>query len=239
MFPPGSSRASWLCRPPRGDLSRKPRPDSDSGSFSSGTPSLPGAAAPSPPPPAPPPPQPASPDLHAPQKSPAATKESDALSDEDDGFSEAAEGRRGSGGSGAGDSSPTSAIEAQFLQLELSEGAVPRCAPAPRVQPERVGDTPEAEPRLLRGHFGAIKRKPGSLRSTRTHSRSLDGQDDPPAAAATTSPDLNALLEREFSVHSLTSVVNEDCFFDPAEGAVAAAAANSGHGDASSCSSSS
>ncbi|XP_075883622.1 rho guanine nucleotide exchange factor TIAM2 isoform X5 [Nelusetta ayraudi] len=240
----GSSRASWLCRPPRGDLSRKPRPDSDSGSFSSGTPSLPGAAAPSPPPPPPPPPLPlaASPDLHAPQKSPAAatTKESDALSDEDDGFSEAAEGRRGSGGGGGGGGgdSPTSAIEAQFLQLELSEGEVPRCAPAPRVQPERVGDTPEAEPRLLRGHFSAIKRKPGNLRSTRTHSRSLDGQDDAPAAA-TTSPDLNALLEREFSVQSLTSVVNEDCFFDPAEGAATAAAANSGPGDASSCSSSS
>lgn len=164
------------------------------------------------------------------QKSPAA-KESDTLSDEDDGFSEAAAGRRSSG---TGDS-PTSAIEVQFLQLELSEGAVPRCTPAPRVQPEQVGDTPEAEHRLLRRHFSAIKRKQGSLRA---HSRSLDGQDDPSASAAT-SPDLNALLEREFSVQSLTSVINEDCFFDPAEGAVATKVVHSLQGDASSCSSSS
>lgn len=226
-----------MCRPPRGDVSRKPRPDSDSGSLSSGTASLPGAAAPPAPPPPPPLPPPASPDRRALRESPAAN-ESDTQSDEDDGFSEAA-GRRDRGG-GTGDS-PTSAIEAQFLQLELSEGAVPKCAPAPRVQPERVGDTPEAEPRLLRGHFGAIKRKSGSLRSTRAQSRSLDGQDRPPvaAAAAAASPDLNALLEREFSVQSLTSVINEDCFFDPAEGAVAAKAVLSGQGDASSCSSSS
>lgn len=224
-----------MCRPPRGDASRKPRPDSDSGSLSSGTPSLPGAAAaaaPAPPPP-PPLPAPASPDLLAPPNLPAA-EEADPPSDEDDGFSEAA-GRRSSTGGGGGES-PTSAIEAQFLHLDLSEGAVPRCAPAPCVQPERVGDTPEAEPRLLRGHFSAIKRKPGSLRSTRTQSRSLDGPDHLPATA---SPDLNALLEREFSVQSLTSVINEDCFFDPAEGGTAAAAAHSGPGDASSCSSSS
>lgn len=211
-----------MCRPPRGDAARKPRPDSDSGSFSSGTPSLLGSAPPLPPP--------ASPDLQRLEKSPVA-KESDTLSDDDDGFSEAA-GRRCSDGGG---DSPTSAIEAQFLQLELSEGAVPRCATAPRVQPERVGDTPETEPRLLRRHFSAIKRKPGSLKSTRAHSRSLDEQDGP--AAAATSPDLNALLEREFSVQSLTSVINEDCFFDPAEGA-AATAVHPGQGDASSPSSS-
>lgn len=200
-------------------------PDSDEGSLSSGTYSLSGA-----------PPSSASPDLRilpvqenwsetagstSQARSPSVVKESDILSDEDDdGFSEGGV-RRGSGDSGDS-STPTSAIEAQFLQLQLSEAAASR-APAPRVQPEEMGDTPEMQPRLLRGHFNAVKRKPSSLRRSqealltmKAHSRSLDSQ-----AEATSPPgpvDLNALLEREFSVQSLTSVVNEDCFFDPAEG---------------------
>lgn len=156
-------------------------------------------------------------------RSPSAVKESDILSDEDDdGFSEGGV-RRGSADSG----SPTSAIEAQFLQLQLSEAASSR-APAPRVQPEELGDTPEMQPKLLRRHFSAVKRKSSSLKRSQTallsmkaHSRSLDSQ------AEATSPsgvmDLNALLEKEFSVQSLTSVVNEDCFYDPTEGG------NSGH----------
>ncbi|KAG7255805.1 hypothetical protein CRUP_011547 [Coryphaenoides rupestris] len=52
-------------------------------------------------------------------------------------------------------------------------------------------------------------------------SRSLDRAD----AAAATVIDINSLLEREFSVQSLTSVVNEDCFYDPAESGVV----DSGH----------
>lgn len=219
-----------MCKPPRGDLTTragnpKPGPDSDEGSLSSGTNSLSGAPPPS-----------ASPDLHilpiqknclqtsGPKSKPRSTssvKESDILSDEDDdGFSEAGV-RRGSGDS----SSPTSAIEAQFLQLQLSEEAVPKCAPAPCVQPERVGDTPETQPKLVRGHFSAVKRKSSSLKrgqdallSMNVHSRSLDSQTD--AASPPGALDLNVLLEREFSVQSLTSVVNEDCFFDPAESCV-------------------
>lgn len=196
--------------------------DSDEGSLSSGTYSLSGA-----------PPSSASPELHSlpvPEnwsenagstpraRSPSAVKESDILSDEDDdGFSEGGV-RRGSGDS----SSPTSAIEAQFLQLHLSEAAA-ALAPAPRVQPEELGDTPETQPKLLRGHFSAVKRKPSSLKrsqgallSLKEHSRSLESQAEvssPPGVV-----DLNALLEREFSVQSLTSVVNEDCFYDPVEG---------------------
>lgn len=196
---PGSSRASWLYKQPPADLSAhagypKLGPDSDEGSLSSGTYSLSGA-----------PPSSASPDLHilpvqenwsetpgSQARPPSAVKESDILSDEDDdGFSEGG-ARRGSGDSG-GSSSPTSAIEAQFLQLRLSEAA--SRAPAPRVQPEDMGDTPETQPRLLRGHVGAVKRSQGG--------------GSPPGAA-----DLNALLEREFSVQSLTSVVNEDCFYE-------------------------
>uniref|UniRef100_A0A672IRG1 TIAM Rac1 associated GEF 2a n=1 Tax=Salarias fasciatus TaxID=181472 RepID=A0A672IRG1_SALFA len=194
----GSSRASWLCKqPPR------PGPDSDDGSLSSGPHSLPGAAR---------------------DRRPAArrsAKESDILSDEDDdGFSE--EARRDSGDG----VSPTSAIEVQFLHLKLSEDAVPKGAPAPRVEPEGAGDTPELQHKLVRGHFSPCKRKSGSerrsrgaLANMREASRSLDAQTD--AAAASGGVDLNALLEREFSVQSLTSVVNEDCFYDQAESCAA------------------
>uniref|UniRef100_A0A3B5BGZ2 TIAM Rac1 associated GEF 2 n=1 Tax=Stegastes partitus TaxID=144197 RepID=A0A3B5BGZ2_9TELE len=220
----GSSRASWLCKQPLGELSSqggnpKPGPDSDEGSLSSGTYSLSGA-----------PPACTSSDSHVlpvqqnwtqargPSSQPrsASVKESDILSDEDDdGFSEGGT-RRDSGDSG----SPTSAIEAQFLHLKLSEDAVSKCAPAPCVQPEGVGDTPEIQPKLVRGHFSAVKRKTSSLRRSqgallnmKEQSRSLDSQTD----AACGAVDLNALLEREFSVQSLTSVVNEDCFYDPSE----------------------
>lgn len=225
---PGSSRASWLCKQPLGDLptqagNPKLGPDSDEGSLSSGTYSLSGA-----------PPPCASPDLNivpvpeqqtwseapGPDSQPSTTsavKESYILSDEDDdGFSEGGI-RRDSGDS----SSPTSAIEAQFLHLQLSEDAASKCAPAPRVQPERVGDTPETQPKLMRGHRDAVQRKPGSFRRSqdallnmKAHSRSLDSQTD--AASPPGVLDLNLLLEREFSVQSLTSVVNEDCFYDPA-----------------------
>ncbi|KAF0044548.1 hypothetical protein F2P81_003706 [Scophthalmus maximus] len=223
---PGSSRASWLCKQPLGDLSTqagnlKLGPDSDEGSLSSGTCSLSGAPPPS-----------TSSDSHIlpsgqswsqtpgsnPQPRSASVKESDILSDEDDdGFSEGGT-RMDSGDS----SSPASTIEAQFLQLTLSEDAVSQCALAPCVQPEGYGDTPETQPKLTRGHFGAVKRKPNSFRRSQAallnmkeHSRSLDSQTD--AASSSGVVDLNALLEREFSVQSLTSVVNEDCFYDPAE----------------------
>uniref|UniRef100_A0A3P8U022 TIAM Rac1 associated GEF 2 n=1 Tax=Amphiprion percula TaxID=161767 RepID=A0A3P8U022_AMPPE len=223
---PGSSRASWLCKQPLGELSSqggtpKPGPDSDEGSLSSGTYSLSGA-----------PPACMSSDshilpvqqnwtqAHGSNLQPRSTsvKESDILSDEDDdGFSEGGT-RRDSGDS----SSPTSAIEAQFLHLKLSEDAVSKCAPAPCVEPEGVGDTLEIQPKLVRGHFSAVKRKTSSFRRSqgallnmKEQSRSLDSQTD--AASSCAVVDLNALLEREFSVQSLTSVVNEDCFYDPTE----------------------
>lgn len=218
----GSSRASWLCKQPLGERSTqgetpKLGPDSDEGSLSSGTYSLSGA------PPAFPVQQNWSqPHGSSSQPRPASVKESDILSDEDDdGFSEGGP-RRDSGDS----SSPTSAIEAQFLQLKLSEDAASKGAPAPCVQPEGVGDTPEIQPKLVRGHFSAVKRKPcsfkrsqGALLSMKEQSRSLDSQTD--AALSSGAVDLNALLEREFSVQSLTSVVNEDCFYDPAESCAA------------------
>ncbi|XP_040925194.1 rho guanine nucleotide exchange factor TIAM2 isoform X2 [Betta splendens] len=220
----GSSRATWLCKVPTGDLSAqagnpRPGPDSDEGSLSSGTYSLSGAARSSASSDIPLARQiwPETPGSNAQTRS-ASVKESDILSDEDDdGFSEG--GARRSSGDSSG--SPASAIDAQFLRLTLSEDAASGCAPAPRVEPEAAGDTPEIRAKLARGHFGAVKRKNGSfhrsqgaLLDMKQHSRSLDGQAD---AASSSGADLNMLLEREFSVHSLTSVVNEDCFYDTAE----------------------
>uniref|UniRef100_A0AAX7SN98 TIAM Rac1 associated GEF 2a n=1 Tax=Astatotilapia calliptera TaxID=8154 RepID=A0AAX7SN98_ASTCA len=229
---PSSARLGGFLKRSYGDLSSslelstqgeapKLGPDSDEGSLSSGTYSLSGA-----------PPARVSSDspifpvqqnwsqTHCSNSQPRSTsvKESDILSDEDDdGFSEGGT-RRDSGDS----SSPTSAIEAQFLQLKLSEDSASEGAPAPRVQPEGVGDTPEMQPKLVRGHFTAVKRKPcsfrrspGALLKMKEQSRSLDSQTD--AALPCGAVDLNTLLEREFSVQSLTSVVNEDCFYDPAE----------------------
>ncbi|XP_036397488.1 T-lymphoma invasion and metastasis-inducing protein 2 [Megalops cyprinoides] len=113
--------------------------------------------------------------------------------------------------------SPTSAIEAQFQRLSVAEAG----PPAPCAQPEGAEpgeDTPENQRRLVRAHFGPVKRKSSSLRrsqgallSMREHSRSLDSQTEPPGV------DINTLLEREFSVQSLASAVNEDCFYDMAE----------------------
>ncbi|XP_029136241.2 rho guanine nucleotide exchange factor TIAM2 isoform X1 [Labrus bergylta] len=223
----GSSRASWLCKQPLGDLSTqagnlKLGPDSDEGSLSSGTHSSSGA------------PLPCTssdfstasvqqnvsqtPGSNSQPCTASAVKESDILSDEDDdGFGEGGP-RRDSGDI----ISPTSVIEAQFIQLTLSEEAVSKCPLAPCVEPERVGDTPETQHKLMRGHFSAVKRKPSSFRRSqgallnmKTHSRSLDSQTD--TALPSGGVDLNTLLEREFSVQSLTSVVNEDCFYDQDE----------------------
>ncbi|KAJ8341826.1 hypothetical protein SKAU_G00341170 [Synaphobranchus kaupii] len=121
--------------------------------------------------------------------------------------------------------SPTDDVEAGFQRLSLAEEAG---LSAPRVLPETTEldpDTPEREPRLARVHFSPVKRtgscvrrSQGALLRMREHSRSLDSQTD--AAAATTTAtviDLNSLLEREFSVQSLASAVNEDCFYDMAE----------------------
>uniref|UniRef100_A0A665VQK9 TIAM Rac1 associated GEF 2a n=1 Tax=Echeneis naucrates TaxID=173247 RepID=A0A665VQK9_ECHNA len=186
--------------------------DSDEGSLSCATSSSPGAPSPCTAS------VPVQPEGSQPLPCSTSVKESDILSDEDDdGFSGVGT-RRDSRDS----SSPTSAIEAQFLQLQLSEDAASKGAAAPCVQPEGVGDTPETQPKQMRGHFSAIKRKPDSLRRSqgallnmKEHSKSLDSQTD--AAASSGAIDLNVLLEREFSVQSLTSVVNEDCFYDPAE----------------------
>lgn len=233
----GSSRASWLCRldPPSPAVSHTDVPsrrpaDSDEASLSSGAPSdgrPPRQPAERPSPDSPPSAASSSPCGSASEP----LKESDILSDEDDDFAERLSGRS---------ESPPSAIEAQFRQLRLSEEQAAGRAPAPRVQPEGGEvDTPERRPPLSprepgpglqRAHFCPIKRKsggslrrsqgPGALLSMHEHSRSLDSQAD----AAVAPSDLNSLLEREFSVQSLTSVINEDCFYEAAESGDSSAA---------------
>ncbi|KAJ8393018.1 hypothetical protein AAFF_G00069220 [Aldrovandia affinis] len=189
----GSSRASWRCSHPTIEITAPPEaareghPDSDEGSQGDGAH---GNAGGSP----------------KPEQGP-----DDNASEEPVDVGEYDEQRE----------SPTSGIEAQLQRLCVAQEAG---LGAPRVLPETTEldpepDTPETQLRLVRGHFGPIKRKgsgvrrsQGALQSMKQHSRSLDSQAE--AAAAV---DLNALLEREFSVQSLASAVNEDCFYDVAE----------------------
>ncbi|XP_066531573.1 rho guanine nucleotide exchange factor TIAM2 [Hoplias malabaricus] len=201
----GSSRASWICSKPIGVLSlakidqvKPPLLEFDTTSESSGTPSSEGL--PRDQPTNPPPKEETHPTI-----GPVSVKESDIVYDEDSEYSECL-GHHHS-------------VEAQFQELHLTE--VPQ---APRVQPEGGEvDTPERQPPAQIRHFCAVKRRPGgdgssfrrregALLSMRQHSRSLDSQSE----SVVVGVDLNALLEREFSVQSLTSVVNEDCFFDNA-----------------------
>ncbi|XP_048830750.1 rho guanine nucleotide exchange factor TIAM2 isoform X2 [Brienomyrus brachyistius] len=199
----GSSRAFWLCKQPNLEVpahlstSKAGHPDSDEGSLSSRTHLIEGQAehkgqAPRNP-------------RRGPQQSPnpdGSVKESDILSDDED------------LGETARSVSPASAIEAQFRRLKMVEETADE-EPAPYVQPEGGDlDTPEKQSRLLRSHLcikrknNSLRRNKGALLSMKQQSRSLDSQDEPP------SMDLNTLLEREFSVQSLTSVVNEDCFYN-------------------------
>ncbi|XP_010877489.2 T-lymphoma invasion and metastasis-inducing protein 2 isoform X2 [Esox lucius] len=201
----GSSRASWLCKKPplvlAADTLKPSQPDSDEGSLSSRTQSSSGA---------PPGDHPtrqawsrASQCGQRPSGS-SSLKESDILSDEDDDeFSEAGGREEEQGGP------PESAIEAQFAGLRLTEEAASSLSPAPRVQPEGAEvDTPETRPKVGPGHFGTMNSK--AFRIQR-RSRSLDSQTDMAAV------DLNAFLERDFSIQSLTSAVNEDCFYSPTD----------------------
>ncbi|XP_041109727.1 T-lymphoma invasion and metastasis-inducing protein 2-like isoform X2 [Polyodon spathula] len=135
-----------------------------------------------------------------------AVKESDILSDDDDSCE-------------TGKVSPTNDIEAQLQRLKLSKDSVADRQLAPCVQPESEElDMPERQPMLVRGHYCPIKRKANSLKrnkgvllAMKEHSRSLDSQSE------AASLDLSALLEREFSVQSLASVVNEDCFYETSD----------------------
>ncbi|XP_009291564.1 rho guanine nucleotide exchange factor TIAM2 isoform X2 [Danio rerio] len=194
----GSSRAFWLAKQPSNDSPvpsndplRLSLADSDSASASSGTTSS--ASAP----------------LDPPSQQQSGLRESSIISDEDEDGSEPADW-----------TDAPNAIEVQFRKLGLTEETSQ--AAAPRVQPESGEvDTPERKASLKRAHFAVVKRKPArdtnslrrsqvALLNMRRHSHSLDI----PAEIAAHSVDLNSLLEKDFSVQSLTSVVNEDFFYD-------------------------
>ncbi|XP_051020059.1 rho guanine nucleotide exchange factor TIAM2 isoform X1 [Acomys russatus] len=125
-------------------------------------------------------------------------KESDILSDEEEDFQRPLK-----------QGSPTKDIELQFQKLRISEE--PDTHPAGQQLPTGPGE----QPKLVRGHFCPIKRKAnstkrgrGTLLKAQTRHQSLDSHPE------TASIDLNLVLEREFSVQSLTSVVNEECFYE-------------------------
>ncbi|XP_062496856.1 rho guanine nucleotide exchange factor TIAM2 isoform X6 [Pezoporus occidentalis] len=139
-------------------------------------------------------------------------KESDILSDDDDddAYRNLKKG------------SPTKDIEIQFQRLKISE------EPSTDSERDQAAENEEGDgfetgdmrehPKLVRGHFCPVKRKvnstkrnKGTLMAMQEHHESLDSHSD------AANLDLNSILEREFSVQSLTSVVNEDCFYEAAE----------------------
>uniref|UniRef100_UPI00398E6CE6 rho guanine nucleotide exchange factor TIAM2-like isoform X2 n=2 Tax=Pristiophorus japonicus TaxID=55135 RepID=UPI00398E6CE6 len=129
-------------------------------------------------------------------------KESDILSDDED-YCEAK------------NETLTNEIEVQFEKMQIEVDI--EQAPSEQLDTEEVEQIDD-HPRLVRGHFCPIKRKSGSTKKNKgnllamhEHNRSLDSQSDGPNV------DLNSVLEREFSVQSLTSVVNEDCFYENIE----------------------
>ncbi|XP_030905628.2 rho guanine nucleotide exchange factor TIAM2 isoform X2 [Melopsittacus undulatus] len=139
-------------------------------------------------------------------------KESDILSDDDD-DDDYRNLKKGS---------PTKDIEIQFQRLKISEEPSTDSERDQAAENEEgdgfeTGDTLE-HPKLVRAHFCPVKRKVnstkrnrGTLMAMQERHQSLDSHSD------AANLDLNSILEREFSVQSLTSVVNEDCFYEAAE----------------------
>ncbi|XP_053828769.1 rho guanine nucleotide exchange factor TIAM2 isoform X1 [Vidua macroura] len=136
-------------------------------------------------------------------------KESDILSDDDD-DEDYRNLKKGS---------PTKDIEIQFQRLKISE------EPSADSEQDQAAEIEEEDgfqiaehPKLVRGHFCPVKRKVnstkrsrGTLMAMQERHQSLDSHSD------AANLDLNSILEREFSVQSLTSVVNEDCFYEAVE----------------------
>ncbi|KAA0711476.1 T-lymphoma invasion and metastasis-inducing protein 2 [Triplophysa tibetana] len=198
----GSSRASWLCKKTSNDtchslndLLRHALPDSDSTSSSSLTTS--NASAP----------------LDPPSDLPVDwTGLKESIIDEENECCERNE-RQDSQLLG-------SAVETKFQKLQLTEKSSQ--GPSPCEETETEVDTPERQAFIKRAHICAMNRTPGrgssnsfrreqvSLGNMRRHSHSLDSQTESMA----NNVDLNSLLEQDFSVQSLTSVVNEDIFYD-------------------------
>ncbi|XP_030800115.1 T-lymphoma invasion and metastasis-inducing protein 2 isoform X3 [Camarhynchus parvulus] len=136
-------------------------------------------------------------------------KESDILSDDDD-DEDYRSLKKGS---------PTKDIEIQFQRLKISEEPSADSEQDQGAENEEEDGFQIAEhPKLVRGHFCPVKRKVnstkrsrGTLMAMQERHQSLDSHSD------AANLDLNSILEREFSVQSLTSVVNEDCFYEAVE----------------------
>ncbi|XP_062833032.1 rho guanine nucleotide exchange factor TIAM2 isoform X2 [Anolis carolinensis] len=132
-------------------------------------------------------------------------KESDILSDEEDDYQQIVK-----------KDSPTKGIEIQFQRLKISENASNDAEERYPLEKVCVDEQKGREhPKLVRAHFCPIKRKANSIRQDKgmllamqERHQSLDSHPD------AGSFDLNSILEREFSVQSLSSVVNEDCFYE-------------------------
>ncbi|XP_008573448.1 PREDICTED: T-lymphoma invasion and metastasis-inducing protein 2 isoform X1 [Galeopterus variegatus] len=131
-------------------------------------------------------------------------KESDILSDEDDDYHQT-----------LNQGSPTKDIEIQFQRLRISEDPDAHLAGQQPDTEVGKGQKGGEQPKLVRGHFCPIKRKAnstkrdrGTLLKAQTRHQSLDSQSE------NGNIDLNSVLGREFSVQSLTSVVNEECFYE-------------------------
>ncbi|XP_069787712.1 rho guanine nucleotide exchange factor TIAM2 isoform X2 [Narcine bancroftii] len=127
-------------------------------------------------------------------------KESDILSDEEE-FSDSK------------NETLINEIEVQFEKLQLDTDAVMKQIPSHQTDSEELEQIDHR--RLMRGHYCPIKRKSartkknkGNQLAMHKQNQSLDSQSDGP------NTDLNSVLEREFSIQSLTSVVNEDCFYE-------------------------
>ncbi|XP_014806147.1 PREDICTED: T-lymphoma invasion and metastasis-inducing protein 2 isoform X4 [Calidris pugnax] len=137
-------------------------------------------------------------------------KESDILSDDEEDDHDYQSPKKGS---------PTKDIEIQFQRLKISE------EPSTDSERDQAAENEEGDgfetgehPKLVRGHFCPVKRKVnstkrnrGTLMAMQERHQSLDSHSE------AANLDLNSILEREFSVQSLTSVVNEDCFYEAVE----------------------
>ncbi|XP_075195792.1 rho guanine nucleotide exchange factor TIAM2 isoform X4 [Anomaloglossus baeobatrachus] len=139
-------------------------------------------------------------------------KESDILSDDDEDYRLS----NVTSSSASMRNSPNQGIEVHFQNLNISEHSKIE----PKYMETKMVDAEgnfqhEEHPKLVRGHFCPIKRKVTSTKREKTimkamkdHQQSLDSHSD------SANIDLNSILEREFSIQSLTSVVNEDCFYE-------------------------
>ncbi|KAM8953500.1 rho guanine nucleotide exchange factor TIAM2 [Pelodytes ibericus] len=135
-------------------------------------------------------------------------KESDILSDDDEDYRMINT-----------QNSPTKDIEVHFQTLNISEHSNKNTQRAESATTDTEPDFKIKEhPKLVRGHFCPIKRKvnstkrdKGFIQAMKDHQQLLDSRSE------NANVDLNDILEREFSIQSLTSVINEDCFYETVE----------------------